>query len=77
MEWLTDNWLLFLGILLAGGLLLGAAVRLIQDAQYRAAVRPCPRCGADVPKGTLDCRACGFDFRAIGRSDSHADSHEG
>lgn len=28
--------------------------------------RPCPRCGEDVKKGTMECRSCGFDFRGMG-----------
>lgn len=30
--------------------------------------RPCPRCGTDVKKGVMQCKACGFDFRTIGSS---------
>src|SRR3954447_9892854 len=49
--------LLGLGAITGGVLLRSSPSRL---------VRACPRCGRAVPVGTLDCGACGFDFRTIG-----------
>lgn len=30
--------------------------------------RPCPRCGEDVKKGVMRCKACGYDFHAVGQA---------
>lgn len=32
--------------------------------------RPCPRCGADVRKGQMECQACGYDFSSMGQQPS-------
>jgi hypothetical protein len=42
---------------------------LYRWAAERAQTRPCPRCGQRVHVGVLDCDACGFDFRTIGRAE--------
>jgi hypothetical protein len=33
----------------------------------RPRTRECPRCGNDVKKGVMVCKACGYDFRTVGQ----------
>jgi len=32
----------------------------------RPRTRPCPRCGEDVKKGVMTCKACSYDFGQMG-----------
>lgn len=42
------------------------AAAVLDYGRAQLSTRPCPRCGARVEKGVLECEACGFDFRSIG-----------
>lgn len=53
----------FLAALLPGAVL----ASLLFGVAGWLATRGCPRCGSRVPLYDLDCEACGFDFRTIGR----------
>ena len=69
MDWLLENWTVFIIVVVAvTAAVAGLAVMAVNGPSKRPAFRPRPRCGEDVPKGQLDCNACGFDLRTIGAS---------
>ena len=60
-------------VLLGAGAITGGV--LLRTSPSRV-VRACPRCGRAVPVGTLDCGACGFDFRTIGSAQPRAEANQ-